>query len=175
MDEFIGVIKMFAGSYAPQGWLFCHGQRLSIAQNSALFAILGTQYGGDGNTYFNLPDLRGRVPMGAGGNWSSGQNLGAEWLKLNQKNMPHFTATATVTQVSGRASGYVTGNAVAKISIPCGSIGATNNPKDQFLTISNATDGNDNAKMFGASTPNSTMSPFNASARQSNYSESRHW
>ena len=63
-DPFIGEIIMFAGNFAPRGWAFCDGQLLPISQNSALFSILGTTYGGDGRTTFGLPDLRGRVPIG---------------------------------------------------------------------------------------------------------------
>lgn len=66
MDPFIGEITLFAGNYAPYGYAFCDGSILSIAQNQALFCILGTTYGGDGRVTFALPDLRGRVPVGAG-------------------------------------------------------------------------------------------------------------
>lgn len=66
MDPFIGQIIMFAGNFAPKSWAFCNGQLLSIAQNTALFSILGTTYGGDGMTTFALPDLRGRVPLHPG-------------------------------------------------------------------------------------------------------------
>ena len=62
----MGIIKMFAGSYEPIGWMFCDGRTLSIKNYTALFAIIGTQYGGDGITTFCLPDLRGRVAVGAG-------------------------------------------------------------------------------------------------------------
>ncbi|HYZ82762.1 MAG TPA: tail fiber protein [Bryobacteraceae bacterium] len=65
-DAFIGTILMFAGNFAPRGWALCQGQLMSIAQNSVLFSILGTMYGGDGITTFGLPDLRGRVPVGTG-------------------------------------------------------------------------------------------------------------
>ena len=65
-DPFLGEIRMFAGNFAPQGWALCNGQLLQISQNQALFALLGTQYGGDGETSFALPDLRGRVPLGPG-------------------------------------------------------------------------------------------------------------
>ncbi len=65
-EPYLGEIAMFAGNYAPKGWAFCNGQLLSIAQNTALFSILGTTYGGDGRTTFGLPDLRGRMPMGVG-------------------------------------------------------------------------------------------------------------
>ena len=60
MDEYIGIVKVFGGNFAPKGWAFCNGQLLAIAQNQALFAILGTTYGGDGITTFALPDFRGR-------------------------------------------------------------------------------------------------------------------
>ena len=65
-DPFVGEIELFAGNFAPQGFAFCDGQLLSIAQNTALFSILGTMYGGNGQTTFGLPDLRGRVPIHAG-------------------------------------------------------------------------------------------------------------
>lgn len=66
MDPFIGEVVMFAGNFAPRGWAFCHGQLLPISGNEALFSIIGTIYGGDGRTTFALPDLRSRVPVGAG-------------------------------------------------------------------------------------------------------------
>lgn len=76
MDEaFIGSIVLFAGNYPPRNWAFCDGQHLAIASNSALFAILGTTYGGDGRVTFALPDLRGRVPVHAGA--SAGPGLPA--------------------------------------------------------------------------------------------------
>ncbi len=65
-EPFIGEIRMFAGNFAPRGWAFCDGQTLSISQYSALFSLLGTNYGGDGRTTFNLPDLRGRTPVHVG-------------------------------------------------------------------------------------------------------------
>src|SRR5947207_13763458 len=65
-DAMIGTIALFAGNFAPRGWQLCQGQILSIAQNTALFSILGTTYGGNGQTTFALPDLRGRSPISAG-------------------------------------------------------------------------------------------------------------
>jgi len=65
-DPFIGEIRMFGGDFAPNGWLFCDGQLLSIAQNDTLFALIGTTYGGDGQNTFAVPDLRGRVPVHQG-------------------------------------------------------------------------------------------------------------
>ena len=86
-DPFIGEIRIFAGNFAPLSWAFCGGQLLSIAQNTALFAILGTTYGGDGETSFGLPDLRGQAPMHPGNGpgltpRSLGQRGGAETASL---------------------------------------------------------------------------------------------
>lgn len=66
MDAFIGTILPWAGTYAPQGWLFCQGQTLPVNQYAAVFAVLGTTYGGNGSTNFMLPNLQGRIPVGAG-------------------------------------------------------------------------------------------------------------
>lgn len=93
MDFYIGQILMFAGSYAPQNWAFCQGQLYPIASYNALFAILGTQYGGDGRTTFALPDLRGRVPVGTGNGPGltprmNGQKFGAESVTLTVGEMP---------------------------------------------------------------------------------------
>src|SRR6187399_1257120 len=65
-EPFLAEIVMFAGNFAPRGWAFCQGQILAISQNTALFSLLGTTYGGNGQTTFALPDLRGRVPVGTG-------------------------------------------------------------------------------------------------------------
>jgi microcystin-dependent protein len=78
-DPFIGQITMFGGNFAPRSWAFCDGQLLAISSNQALFAILGTTYGGDGRTTFALPDLRGRAPMHAGtGPGLSTRQLGSD-------------------------------------------------------------------------------------------------
>jgi microcystin-dependent protein len=66
MDPFIGEIKMFSGIFAPRGFAFCNGQQMSIPQNTQLFSVIGTMYGGNGTTTFNLPNLQGQLPMGLG-------------------------------------------------------------------------------------------------------------
>jgi microcystin-dependent protein len=66
MDPFLGEIRLFCGNFAPRGWAFCDGTLLAIAANTALFSLLGTQYGGNGQSNFALPDLRGRVPVHQG-------------------------------------------------------------------------------------------------------------
>jgi microcystin-dependent protein len=90
-QPYIGEIRMFAGNFAPLGWEVCQGQLLPIADNEALFAILGTTYGGDGQTTFALPDLRGRIPIHQGTGQSAyviGQSGGQESVALTTQQMP---------------------------------------------------------------------------------------
>lgn len=114
-DQFIAEVRMFAGNFAPAGWAFCEGQLLPIWQNTALFALLGTTYGGDGQTTFALPNLSNRVPIQAGqGPGLSphvlGRAGGAERAVLNQNYMPAHehtvmaSAQATQTAPSPTAS-----------------------------------------------------------------------
>jgi microcystin-dependent protein len=97
-DPFIAEIILFAGNFAPRGWAFCNGQTLPISQNTALFSLLGTTYGGDGRTTFALPDLRGRSPVHSGGN-SAGPGLAV--VRLGEKSgradsvLPSHTHAAT--------------------------------------------------------------------------------
>jgi microcystin-dependent protein len=95
---FIGEIRMFGGTFAPRGWQFCSGQIMAIAQNAALFSILGTTYGGNGQTTFALPDLRGRVPIHAGQGpglsaYTLGESSGNETQTLNTNQLPPHTHT----------------------------------------------------------------------------------
>jgi microcystin-dependent protein len=98
MEPLMGEIKMFAGTFAPNGWYFCDGTLLSISQNSALFSILGTNYGGDGVQTFALPDLRGRTPIHAGNGqgrnvskYQLGQIGGSENVTLIATQLPSHT------------------------------------------------------------------------------------
>lgn len=97
-DCMIGEVKMFAGNFAPRGWAKLHGQLLPISSNSALFSILGTQFGGDGRTTFALPDMRGRAAIGEGNGPGlnlvrQGQRLGTETTTLSNRNMPNLSGT----------------------------------------------------------------------------------
>lgn len=108
-DPFIGEIFMFAGNFAPRSYALCDGQLLSISQNSALFSILGTTYGGDGRTTFGLPDLRGRFPMhpGNGPGLSPrqlGQRSGAESAQLSVLNMPSHNHGVTARAYEGEGN-----------------------------------------------------------------------
>lgn len=106
MEPFIGQIIMFAGTFAPRGWAFCNGQLLPISQNTALFSILGTTYGGDGRTTFGLPDLRGRVPMHFGSGpgltpRSLGQKAGTEEITLGIDQIPSHNHVANAVEPAG--------------------------------------------------------------------------
>ncbi|SMP68452.1 phage tail protein [Anoxynatronum buryatiense] len=94
-DPYIGEIRMFAGNFAPVGWAFCEGQLISISENDTLFQIIGTTYGGDGETNFALPDLRGRGPVHAGNVVSLGEMRGMETVTLTVQNIPPHVHTTT--------------------------------------------------------------------------------
>src|SRR5215831_16990317 len=101
-EPFVAQIQIFAFNFAPRGWAFCAGQILSISQNTALFSLLGTTYGGNGQTTFGLPDLRGRVPLSPGqgpglSNYSLGQVGGAENVTLTTTQMPQHTHAPQAT------------------------------------------------------------------------------
>jgi len=93
MDAIIGEIKIFAGNYAPQGWLFCQGQLVSIVEYETLFTVIGTIYGGDDITTFALPDLRGRAPIGMSSNRPLGEVIGTETVTIMAVNLPPHTHT----------------------------------------------------------------------------------
>ena len=87
-DPFLGEIRLMSFNFAPQGWALCNGQFLLINQNQALFSLLGTTYGGNGQTTFALPDLRGRVPLHMGGGHTLGERAGVETVTLTQSQLP---------------------------------------------------------------------------------------
>lgn len=116
-EPYIGEIIMFAGNFAPRGWALCNGQLLSIAQNTALFSILGTTYGGNGQTTFALPNLMGRVPLHPGQgpgltNRILGESSGEENVTLLNNQMPAHNHSLNVATGSG-TSGTPAGNVLA--------------------------------------------------------------
>ncbi|WDE11296.1 phage tail protein [Thalassomonas haliotis] len=109
MEFFIGGIINFGGNFAPRDWAFCDGQLIAINQNQALFAILGTTWGGDGRTTFALPDMRSRCPIGAGRgagltNINQGQQTGTETVTMQLAQMPLHGHDATFTGTGGGPS-----------------------------------------------------------------------
>jgi microcystin-dependent protein len=103
-ESYIGTVKLFAGNFAPRGWAFCSGQLIPIAQNQALFAVLGTTYGGDGRTTFALPDLRGRVPVHVDNNKITlGEVGGSETTVINPSVSQLKTSGVSLdTKTTGR-------------------------------------------------------------------------
>jgi microcystin-dependent protein len=131
MEGTIGEIRMFAGTFAPRSWAFCQGQLLSISQNTALFSILGTTYGGNGQTTFALPDFRSRSAVGTGtgpglSNIVLGQVSGTENVTILTSQMPAHTHTAVAT-----VTGTVTPKCFADE-------GLGDDPTNAFAAISSA-------------------------------------
>jgi len=87
-QPYVGEIRMFAGNFAPAGWMFCEGQLLPISENETLFQLIGTTYGGDGESTFALPDLRGRVPLHQGNGLILAETGGAEEITLTVQQIP---------------------------------------------------------------------------------------
>ncbi|KZM49024.1 tail fiber protein [Labrenzia sp. OB1] len=105
-DPFIAEIRIFAGNFAPRGWAFCDGQLLPISQNTALFSLIGTIYGGDGRSTTALPNLQGRAPMhpGHGPGLTSrllGERVGGETVTLSESQIPSHTHTVRASSTSG--------------------------------------------------------------------------
>ena len=118
MDSFIGDIRLFAGEFAPRGWKFCDGTELSISVYEPLFTLIGTTYGGDGQSTFALPDLRGRVPVGQGEGPGLtprliGETFGSENVTLLAPQMPQHTHTLNATTDSA-TSPQAAGNLFAQ-------------------------------------------------------------
>lgn len=146
MDVFIGTILGFAFNYPPAGWAACNGQLIGVNQNQALFALIGTIYGGNGTTTFGLPDLRGKSPIhfgqGAGlSNILIGQTAGTESITLLPANIPAHVHALTGTGVTATATVNVTATAI---------VGGT---------VTNETDGGNNSFSSGTTTANVYSEP----------------
>ena len=131
MDAYIGLIFPFAGGFAPQGTAQCLGQQMAVQQNQALFSLLFNLYGGDGKTVFNVPDLRGRVLVGAGQSpylnttLNPGNFGGTATTTLNSTNLPLHTHNATFTPGGGSSTSTINAN----VTIPMGTgMGGSNMP-----------------------------------------------
>jgi microcystin-dependent protein len=107
-QPYVGEIRMFGGNFAPAGWMFCEGQLLPISENETLFQLIGTTYGGDGESTFQLPDLRGRVPIhqgtGSGGTFQLAETGGAEEITLTVQQIPAHAHPLVASAVTGTAT-----------------------------------------------------------------------
>ncbi len=111
-QPYVGEIRMFAGNFAPAGWMFCEGQLLPISENETLFQLIGTTYGGDGQSTFALPDLRGRIPLHQGNGFILAETGGAEEITL------------TVQQIAAHTHPLLGSTANASSTDPAGNVGA---------------------------------------------------
>jgi microcystin-dependent protein len=154
-QPYVGEIRMFAGNFAPAGWMFCDGSTLPISEYDTLFNLIGTTYGGDGQSTFQLPDLRGRLPLhwgtdpGTGTNFVIGQAAGTEEVTLTTQQIPQHNHLLTTTNVAGTQPN------------PGGNILANSQGPQPF--IQESPDGNLNGNAlqpFGGSQPHENRQPF---------------
>lgn len=137
----IGEIRMFAGNFEPQGWLFCDGRSLSITEHSALFSIIGTTFGGDGVTTFQLPNMSDRIPVGTGQriggqNINLGQTFGAKTTTLSSSNLPSHSHQLKFEVMNSEATSKVA-LANMKLGIQGFKSGRTFIPIKRFTSASN--------------------------------------
>jgi microcystin-dependent protein len=138
----IGEIRMFGGSFNPNGWALCSGAPIPISENDALFTIIGTTYGGDGQTYFNLPNLQSRIPMhrgtGPGGNsYIAGEMAGTEQETITTQQMPIHTHPA----------------------IGSAATGSSNLPNDKIFAVPGITPPVSNPTPYGSDAPFTALNP----------------
>jgi len=100
-QPYVGEIRMFAGNFAPAGWMFCEGQLLPISEYETLFNLIGTTYGGDGQSTFALPDLRGRIPLHFGNGFTLAETGGAETITLTVSQIPAHTHPFIASNATG--------------------------------------------------------------------------
>lgn len=147
-EPFLGEIRIMSFGFAPRGWAQCSGQLLPINQNQALFSLLGTSYGGNGQTNFALPDMRGRTPLHVGAGLIQGQSLGEERHTLSQSEMPQHNHSVTATSANGN------------VATPANNFLA-NRQSDMFVPAAHLEAMNTAAcSSVGGSQPHENMNPF---------------
>ncbi|AWK03650.1 phage tail protein [Flavobacterium crocinum] len=149
-QPYVGEIRMFAGNFAPAGWMFCQGQLLPISENETLFQLIGTTYGGDGQSTFALPDLQGRIPIHSGQGFILAETGGAEQVTLTVNQIPaHNHALLATTNLADTAS-------------PAGSLLSTNPPGNKmFSSATPATPLNGSSiAATGGSQPHENFQPY---------------
>ena len=122
-QPYVGEIRMFAGNFAPAGWMFCEGQLLPISENETLFQLIGTTYGGDGESTFALPDLRGRLPIHQGNGFILAETGGAEEITL------------TVQQIPAHSHPFLASNGTAVNISPQDGVPAASTSVQRYLSI----------------------------------------
>jgi len=147
-SPYIGEIRMFAGNFAPVGWAFCNGALVPISDNDALFNLIGTTYGGDGQSTFALPDLQSRLPVHVGPGFALGQVAGAESVTLTTNQIPAHSHVQSASSGQGSASS------------PAGAVSAAST-LDQYSTTAPSLGLSPSAlTSAGGSQPHDNMSPY---------------
>lgn len=148
-QPYVGEIRMFAGNFAPAGWMFCEGQLLPISENETLFQLIGTTYGGDGQSTFALPDLRGRLPIHQGNGFILAETGGAEEITLTVSQIPAHSHPLLATQT------------VANDANPGSNLLAQATTFDPYQTNpANAAMAPQSAGSTGGSQPHSNFQPY---------------
>ena len=147
-EPFLSEIKIVSFNFPPKGWALCNGQLLPINQNQALFALLGTTYGGNGQTNFALPNLRGRVPISFNNGHSLGEAAGSTSVTINAQTMPQHFHTFNVT--NNDASATAPDNTVVMSTAPSNMYGPAGNLVAMAQTVSSV----------GGSQPHNNMMPY---------------
>jgi microcystin-dependent protein len=148
-QPYVGEIRQFAGNFAPAGWMFCEGQLLPISEYETLFNLIGTTYGGDGQSTFALPDLRGRIPIHFGNGFTLAETGGVE------------TVTLTVSQIPAHSHAFLATSSFGTASTPSGNVLAQTqaiqlyNPTAPNAAMAPGTTGN-----TGGSQPHNNFQPY---------------
>ncbi len=154
-EPFVAEIRIFAGNFAPKGWAFCNGQLLPISQNTALFSLIGTYYGGDGRTNFGLPNLQGRAAMHQGQGpglmlHDLGEEAGLSTVTLLQTEIPSHTHTMRYNKNVPGDSNSPGGKLFAESVVPIASVFSNSTPNAAIGSLSIA----------GGSQPHNNMQPY---------------
>lgn len=150
-QPYVGEIRMFAGSFAPAGWLYCEGQLLPISENETLFTLIGTTYGGDGQETFGLPDLRGRIPIHMGNGYVLAENLGTESVTLTINQIPSHNHAFGVSDNNGGVTSPSGGVLARNASVD----GYTNDTSGGLLSLNPVS-----MAPTGGSQPHDNMAPY---------------
>lgn len=147
-QPYVGEIRMFAGNFAPAGWMFCEGQLLPISENETLFQLIGTTYGGDGESTFALPDLRGRLPIHQGNGFILAETGGAEEITL------------TVSQIPAHSHPWLASEASATAPTPTGNVPAEATKRFYVQPSSVAAMATTAVSPTGGSQPHTNFQPY---------------
>ena len=150
-QPFVGEIRMFGGNFAPAGWMFCDGQLLPISENETLFNLIGTTYGGDGQSTFALPDLRGRLPLHMGGGFTLAETGGAEIVTLTVNEIPAHTHNALGSTNTGTGASPAN-NVLSNLTGATNSAYGTDAPKTNLSPLS--------ISSVGGSQPHNNFQPY---------------